>query len=116
MENRLKLNKRPTYELPGEVIVSEYRVRPDIKRCKTPDFEPDIILGNVGAGCVGVFYDSYKVSNHICIKTDNKELLNFIKEYNWKNVSFASNGLLCLTLSRFKKIILEEFYGVKYGE
>ena len=116
MENRLELNKKPKYELPDEVIIEEYRKRPDVKRCKTPDFEPDLIMGNVGAGCVGMFYSDYKVSNHICIKTNNKELLNFIKKYDWKNVSVTSNGLLCLTLSKLKKILLEEFYGVKYGE
>lgn len=113
MENRLKLNKRPEYILPNEVIIEEYLKRPDIKRCKTPDFEPDIILGNVGAGCVGVFYDNYKVSNSICIKTDNEDLINFINNYDWKAVSITSNGLLNLTIWKFKKIILEEFYNKK---
>lgn len=112
MENRLELNKRPVYELPDEVVVGEYRMRPDIKRCKTPDFEPDICLNskyNVKVSNKG------NASDQIWIKSDNNRLIEYIKKCDF-NKHLNSVSIKHLYLWKFKKIILEEFYGVKYGE
>ena len=107
MENRLELNKRPVYELPDEVLIEEYLKRLDIKRCKTPNFEPDIVIESK--------YDikvssKYKTKNQIWIKSNNKDLINFIKTYNF-NTSKSISGNNNLSVTMLKKIILEEFYG-----
>lgn len=108
MENRLNLNKRPSYELPSDVIIEEYIQRPDIKRCKTPKFEPDI--------CINTKYN-VKIDNkcnktdQIWIKTDNKELIEYIKQTDFNTYINKSISIKQLYLWRFKKILLEEFYG-----
>jgi hypothetical protein len=107
MENRLELNKKPTYELPNDVIVSDYR-----RGVKKPNFKPDICI--TYRGSIGVA-EADKHHKQIWIKTENKDLLDFIKDYNWKNAS-KSLSTPDFNLSKFKKILLEEFYGVKDGE
>ena len=110
MENRLCLNKKPVYELPDEVLVEEYA-----RYSKYPNFEPDL--------CITNFTRNFKIDkkertvNQLWIKTDNKKLISFIINYNWNNtVMSTTSSVRHLTLPLFKKIILEEFYGVKYGE
>ena len=113
MENRLCLNKKPVYELPDEVIVGEYSYSKDIKRYKEPDFEPDICIANFGSS-IGV--DTKKrCCQQIWVKSNNKELITFLNNVNWKNRS-KTYTTPKIELWQFKKIILEEFYGVKYGE
>lgn len=113
MENRLCLNKRVIYELPDEVIVSEYIYSKDVKRFREPDFEPDVCITNFGSS-IGV--DTKKrCCQQIWVKSNNKELITFLNNVNWK-----SRGKTYTTpkieLWKFKKILLEEFYEVKYGE
>lgn len=105
MENRLHLNKKPEYILPDEVIVDEY------KRMKTgdyvPSFTPDIALTAFGS----IRIKKPKATNsQIWIKTNNKELLNFIKEYDWESKLNKITNAYSLGLWKFKKILLEEFY------
>lgn len=110
MENRLELNKKPVYELPGEVMIEDYR-----RNVKMPDFKPDICIGVFGVSCVGKFYAPGETVRQIWIKTDNKDLIDFIKSYNWRDriISTTNRGM---SLIGIKKIILEEYYGVKDGE
>lgn len=105
------LNKRPKYELPDEVIVSEYR-----KHYKTPNFIPDISIGNFGVGCTGKIYLPKSVSKEIWVKSSNDKLLQFIKNYDFtlKNSGTATSNR-GLKLMDFKKIILEEFYNKQEG-
>ena len=112
VENRLCLNKRVVYELPDEVLVGEYRRRPDIKKCKTPNFKPDICLNTKYKIETG---EKKSNSDQIWIKTDNSELIGFIKEYDFSS-KIISMSIKHLYVWKFKKIILEEFYGVKNGE
>ena len=106
MENRLCLNKRPKYELPDEVLVGEYR-----RTCPSPKFEPDICITTFGNIEVK---DKEATCLQIWIKTDNKDLIEFIEKYDWDiNQSMTFNSI---TKTDVEKIILEEFYGVKYGE
>jgi hypothetical protein len=42
MENRLKLNKKPTYKLPSEVLIREYREYSN----SIPKFEPNLVINN----------------------------------------------------------------------
>lgn len=110
MENRLKLNKRPVYELPDEVLVGEY-----LRTVKVPAFKPDICLTSFGSLRIK---EAKKTVKQIWVKTENKDLLDFISKYNWednlrKKLICQSKSSSCkfnLTVSRFKKIILEEFY------
>ena len=108
MENRLCLNKRLVYELPDEVIVGEYR-----RTCPSPKFEPDICISTYGTVKVRSKKDNCM---QIWIKTDNKELINFIKTFNFENKLNKTTNAYRMNINIFKKIILEEFYGVKYGE
>ena len=110
MENRLELNKRPTYELPNEVLVGDYR-----RNLKIPNFKPDICIGVFGVSCVGNFYTPEETAKQIWVKTNNKRLINFIKSYNWRDriIDTTNRGI---SLMEFKKIILEEFYKVNNGE
>ena len=112
MENRLELNKRPTYELPDEVIIGEYRKRPDVRCCKTPNFEPDIVLNSKYNVKVSNKCDT---SDQIWIKSCNNNLIEYIKKYDF-NKHLNSVSIKHLYVLKFKKILLEEFYGVKYGE
>ena len=110
MENRLCLNKRKVYELPDEVLVGDYR-----RNVKIPNFEPDICVGCFGVSSVGKIVEKGKLVKELWVKTNNKDLLEFIRQYNWRNRVITTTNRT-LSLIDFKKIILEEFYGVKYGK
>ncbi len=114
MENRLELNKRPVYELPDEVLVGLY-----CNNYCEPDFKPDICITSFGRLYIK---KPKETSKQIWIKADNIDLIEFIRTYNWENkmkkvlLSQAEGDKYSLNIWRFKKIILEEFYGEKYGE
>ena len=105
MENRLYLNKKPVYELPDEILVDLY-----VRHKKNPTFEPDICITNYARN---IKIDTVKRTvEQIWIKTDNKELIDFVNNYNWNNtIKSAITSARHLTLPLLKKIILEEFYG-----
>ena len=111
MENRLNLNKRIIYELPDEVDIKIGQYK---RGCFEPNFEPDLCLvmwgRNLGEEC--------KKETHLkalWIKTDNKELMDFIRGYNFRKLRNNAPNYE-LAINDLKKIILEEFYGVKHGE
>lgn len=98
------LNKRPTYELPDDVLVEK------TSKDKIPDFEPDVCLTYYGRLKVR---DKLKTTYQIWIKTSDINLINFIKSYNWeKKIRKTKEGSNMYNLSvwKFKKILLEEFY------
>ena len=108
MENRLELNKKPIYELPDEIKTGQW-VRGDDRPSRTPDFKPDLCLNNYQK----IKFD--KKDNYIkqiWIKSTNKELLDFIKEYNWNNL-YNKISTPYIAEWRLRKIILEEFYNKK---
>ena len=113
MENRLELNKKPKYELPDEVKIGWYRRYYNM----IPFDNPDLCIGGFGKGCLGRVYAPKSVAMEIWIKTNNKELIEFIKGYNFEeNKTGTGTSKRCITLNELKKIILEEFYGGKYEE
>ena len=104
MENRLCLNKKPTYELPDEVIIGVYENRPYPKYLE-PKWIADIAINNImnPKSCIPKTFN-----REIWIKTDNKDLIEFIKKYDWDvNQSMTFNSI---TKTDVEKIILEEFY------
>ena len=113
VENRLCLNKKPVYELPDEVIVGEYRYTQDIKQYKEPDFEPDLCVSTYGTIKVR---DKKSNCSQIWIKTNNKDLINFIATFDWKSKTKTMGNNPVLNIWKFKKTLLEEFYGVKTRE
>ena len=104
MENRMGLNKKPVYELPDDVLVGDYR-----KGIKTPDFEPDLCINTWGSG-TGKIYNKYETTRQIWVKTNNEELKECIKNIDFKKHMMSTNGLYTLSLWKFKKIVLEEFF------
>ena len=111
MENRLNLNKKKVYELPDEVVVgfyNKFNKKPSI----VPNFKPDICLNSWGGL---VIKQAKSTTRQYWIKTNNKNLIDFIKNYDWNKVADDVTTPF-LPFWKFKKIILEEFYGVKYGE
>lgn len=111
MENRLELNKKPKYELPDEVEVGLY-----VRHKKEPPFKPDICITNYARN-IKIDTVVGRTVEQIWIKTNNKELLEFIYSFNWNSViKSAITSARHLTLPLFKKVLLEEFYEVKYGE
>ena len=111
MENRLELNKKKIYKLPDEVIVEEYRYSKDKKRYGEPNFEPDICIT-----AFGVIRETMpkKTVKQVWVKTDNKALIEFIRGYDFGRVSKNKiTNSYNLAIWEFKKIILEEFYGIK---
>ena len=113
MENRLCLNKKPVYELPDEVLIGEYRYSKNMKQYKEPNFEPDLCVSSYGTVKVRSKKDNCL---QIWIKTNNKDLINFIANFDWKSKTKTMGNNPVLNIWKFKKIILEEFYGVKYGK
>ena len=105
MDNRLGLNKKPRYELPSEVIVEEYR-----KGYKIPNINPDIVLSCYGTVSID---DIYRTTTQLWIKSDNKDLLYFLSKYDFKESLSLTIGSPRFNSWRLKKIILEEFYGIK---
>ena len=110
MENRWCLNNKKTYELPDKDILMKTYIR----KYTTPDFEPDLCVvkwgRNLGEECVKGSH-----LKELWIKTDNEELIKFIRSYNFRKVRGNAPNYE-LTANDVKKIILEEFYGVKNGE
>ena len=108
MENRLCLNKKPAYELPDDVLVGQYGRRK--KKPSIPDFEPDICITNTGSIKVKNKYETFC---QIWIKTDNKDLINFIKTFDFESRLNKITNAYLMNINDFKKIILEEFYNKK---
>lgn len=106
MENRLKLNKKPKYELPDNTRVMLYKNQEGYK--SHPNFEPDICLKLWGNSIK--IEEKYKSNCQIWIKTDNKDLINFIKEYKIVKRAISAQSI---NVYHIKKIILEEFYNEK---
>ena len=104
MENRLCLNKRKIYNLPDEVAIGLY-----MNKYQDVSFNPDICLCVWGAGNCGKIRKYKEDAKQIWVKTDNEELINFIKRYNW-NKEAHKMATPNLNMWKFKKIILEEFY------
>lgn len=107
MENRLCLNKKPVYELPDDVLVDRYT-----RYSKTPNFEPDICLSSMGSNLrVREKDETFK---QIWVKTNNRNLIDFIKKYDFnKCCNSSTNSRVYLEVWKFKKILLEEFYNKK---
>lgn len=110
MENRLELNKKNIYELPDEVLIDTYEYSTDKKRYREPVFAPDVCICIWGR--VGKVESPRSSSKQIWVKTENKDLMDFIMDYNWKKEAHKTT-ILNLNVWKFKKIILEEFYNKK---
>lgn len=109
MENRLCLNKRPTYELPDEVVIGLYD-----RGYYCPDFEPDVCISAFGT--IGIREPKQTVTQ-IWVKSENKELIEFIKNFKFMdNVIKRTGKTYRMSINQLKKILLEEFYREKYGE
>lgn len=107
IENRLELNKRNKrfdYKI-NELETKEYR-----KNVQTPNFEPDLAMCSWGdiKECSPSTW-----TKEVWFKTSNKNLLSFIRNYDWNSLTIYKNSANSLPSYVFKKIILEEFYGVK---
>ena len=112
MENRLCLNKKPVYELPDGVKVGHYQKSINTTKGNTePNFEPNLCLRIWGKSIK--IENKYESNGQIWIKSSNKELIEFIKNYKIKFYGVSSPSI---SVALVKKIILEEFYGVKNGE
>ena len=109
MENRLCLNKKPVYELPDEVLTGIY-----MNKYQELKFNPDICLCVWGYS-VGKISEPKENAKQIWVKTDNRDLIDFIKTYNWKDKAHKM-ATPNINMWKFKKILLEEFYGVKDGK
>lgn len=108
MENRLELNKRVKYELPNEVLVGLYD-----RGYAKPNFKPDLCISAFGT--IGI-REPEKTVTQIWVKSDNEELIDFIKSFDFSSVIKKIGNAYRLSINTFKKIILEEFYEVKNGE
>lgn len=106
MENRLELNKKPRYELPDEITVGLYD-----RGYHCPDFEPDICISAFGT--IGI-REAKQTVTQIWVKSNNKELIEFIRNFRFLNVIKKAGTTYRMSINQFKKIILEEYYGGKY--
>lgn len=82
MENRLCLNKKPVYELPGDVMIGQY-TRRNKKEDVVPNFEPDICISAFGT--IGI-REAKQTVTQIWVKSNNKELIEFIRNFRFLNV------------------------------
>ena len=115
IENRLELNKKPIYELPNEVVVAQYRYSANNKDKSLPSFTPTICINGWG-DILGEVIEPKSKTLEYWIKTDNEKLLQFIRGFDWYSVCPNHNNAPMIPVWLFKKIILEEFYGVKNGK
>lgn len=83
MENRLCLNKKPVLKLPNMTM---FRVQPSTHNIEEEykKWKPSIRLCSYGAGSIGkILKDEFK-SQEIWIISDNEELIEKIKSFNWR--------------------------------
>ena len=83
MENRLELNKKPILNLPKMTM---FRVQPSTHNIEEEyiKWKPDIRICSYGAGNIGkILKDDFK-SQEIWIISDNKELIEKINSFNWR--------------------------------
>ena len=83
MENRLCLNNKPILKLPNMTM---FRVQPSTHNIEDEydKWSPDIRICSYGAGSVGkILKDDFK-SQEIWIISKNKELIEKIKSFNWR--------------------------------
>ena len=107
MLNKLKLNKRPKYEIPEDVLIGEYLRG---KGGKIPNFEPDIIIVSWGRR-IKLSLEKFSHVKQIWVKTDNEELKEFILNYDFNKVLYTTNnGSKNLTVNKLKEILNSEFY------
>lgn len=116
MENRLCLNSVPKFDLPQEIQIRncnpahpsqksreemvEAFGEPTLRMVDTQ--KPIRVLGEGEQRCIETW-----------IWTNNKELEDWIRAYDWNGaVSSVSGGLGSLKIWKLKKIITEEFYNV----
>ena len=107
MENRLCLNKKKIYELPDkDILIKTYK-----RNYTIPPFEPDICIiqwgRNLGEECIKETH-----LKELWIKTNNKELITFIRDYNFRKLR-ANAPNYEITINDLNKILLEEFYNGK---
>ena len=83
MENRLGLNKKPVLNLPNMTM---FRVQPSTHNIEEEykKWTPNIRICSYGAGSIGkILTDDFK-SQEIWIISDNKELIEKINAFNWR--------------------------------
>ena len=103
------LNKRPKYELPDEVKIGLY-MKQRGRSLIEPDFEPDICINAFGNRCIA---EKKSFMHQIWVKTDNKQLVNFVEGYGFNTINSLTKDNL--PMWKVKKIILEEFYNKQKG-
>ena len=103
MINRLELNKKPVYVLPDNVLVGIY-----MNKYKEVEFSPDLCICVWGAA-VGKICEYRETAKQICVKSDDKNLIDFIKNYNWSDEAHKM-ATPNLNMWKFKKVLLEKFY------
>lgn len=105
------LNKKTELKLPDNTKIQVYQSSDKVKRLNiTPTFKPDICLK--GWGKVWDIEECRKSNYQIWIKSDNKELIEFIKRYKVAKRGVSAQSI---NVHQIKKIILEEFYNKKEG-
>lgn len=87
-------------KLPDNIIISSYNKNIN----QVPNFKPDLCLNMFGE--IDLIKNS---SRQFWIKTDNLELINFIKENNLKQY-LKGKSIPCLNILILKRILLEKFY------
>ena len=88
MENRLELNKKPVLNLPNMTM---FRVQHSTHNIKEEyiKWNPDVRICSYGAGSIGkILTDDFK-SQEIWIISDNKELIEKIKSFNWREYALS---------------------------
>ena len=88
MENRLELNKKPILKLPKMTM---FRVQPSTHNIEEEykKWNPNIRICSYGAGSIGkILTDDFK-SQEIWIISDNKELIDKVKEFNWRECALS---------------------------
>lgn len=87
-------------ELPDNIIISTYNKSNN----RIPNFKPDLCLNIFGE--IDLIKNS---SRQFWIKTDNLDLINFIKDNSLKKY-LKGKSIPCLNILILKRILLENFY------
>ena len=109
MENRLNLNKKPTYKLPHDTEIFSYNRSRDKDKVKADGLR----LSSVGASSGKLLDYNETKCGEIIIRTNNSKIIDFIKSFDFTKLvsNNSTNQKKQLDSWRVRKEVSNYYYG-----